>query len=149
MSPNEQKMTPGREAMAWARSIISSGVTHTGQPGPWTGSTPAGISRSMPYFTMVWVWPPHTSIRVQGRVTQRAMAATSCSALAPSRYSSRYFMGRVLLQSPLAPWGRGAFGGSCQCVELIHAPEKLQDPRRFVLVDPRQGEANHDQYVVA
>ena len=29
MSPKEQKMTSGREAMAWARSIISSEVTQT------------------------------------------------------------------------------------------------------------------------
>ena len=30
MSPNEQKMTPGCAAMAWALSIISSDVTQTG-----------------------------------------------------------------------------------------------------------------------
>ncbi len=35
MSPNEQKITSGRAAMASAWSIISSGVTQTGQPGPW------------------------------------------------------------------------------------------------------------------
>ena len=34
MSPNEQKITSGRAAMASAWSISSSGVTHTGQPGP-------------------------------------------------------------------------------------------------------------------
>jgi hypothetical protein len=34
MSPNEQKMTPGWAAIASALSIISSGVTQTGQPGP-------------------------------------------------------------------------------------------------------------------
>src|SRR5215469_10539724 len=62
MSPNEQKVTPGRVAMAWARSIISSDVTQTGQPGPWTSSTSGGRTRSMPYLTMVCVWPPHLQL---------------------------------------------------------------------------------------
>jgi hypothetical protein len=66
MSPNEQNVTSGREAMAWARSIVSRAVTHTGQPGPCTSSSPAGKTRSMPYLTMVCVWPPHTSMMVQG-----------------------------------------------------------------------------------
>ena len=35
MSPNEQKITPGRAAISSALSISSSGVTQTGQPGPW------------------------------------------------------------------------------------------------------------------
>lgn len=34
MSPKEQKITSGREAISSALSITSSGVTHTGQPGP-------------------------------------------------------------------------------------------------------------------
>ncbi len=36
MSPKQQKMTSGRGAMCTALSISSSGVTHTGQPGPCT-----------------------------------------------------------------------------------------------------------------
>jgi hypothetical protein len=48
-------MTSGREAIAWARSIISSEVTQTGQPGPWTNSISGGRIRSIPYFTMLWV----------------------------------------------------------------------------------------------
>ena len=48
MSPKEVKMTSFRAAMEWARSIISSEVTHTGQPGPCTSSTDSGIMRSMP-----------------------------------------------------------------------------------------------------
>ena len=36
MSPKEQKITSGRAAIAIALSISSSGVTHTGQPGPCT-----------------------------------------------------------------------------------------------------------------
>ena len=35
-------VTPGREAMACARSIISSDVTHTGHPGPCTSSISEG-----------------------------------------------------------------------------------------------------------
>ncbi len=95
MSPKEQKITSGREAMAWARSIISSDVTQTGQPGPWTSSTSGGRTRSMPYLTMVCVWPPQTSMMIHGRVTVRAMAAASFRAAAASRYSSRYFMARA------------------------------------------------------
>src|SRR5664280_2067337 len=42
MSPNEQKITSGRLAMSWALSIISRGVTQTGQPGPCTSSISCG-----------------------------------------------------------------------------------------------------------
>ena len=38
MSPNDVNNTSGRAAIANARSIISNGVTHTGQPGPWINS---------------------------------------------------------------------------------------------------------------
>jgi hypothetical protein len=48
MSPNEQKITPGWEAISSALSIISSGVTQTGQPGPWIISIPSGSSWSIP-----------------------------------------------------------------------------------------------------
>ena len=77
MSPNEQKMTSGRAAMASARSIISSGVTHTGQPGPWISSTSSGSSWSMPLRMIEWVWPPQTSISAHGRVTVAAMSSSS------------------------------------------------------------------------
>ncbi len=92
MSPNEQKTTFGREAMAIALSISSSGVTHTGQPGPWTSSTSLGSSSSIPYLTIVWVWPPQTSMIVQGRVVISRMARRSFSAATGSRYSSWNFM---------------------------------------------------------
>src|ERR1039457_6569092 len=42
ISPKEQKITPGRRAMACARSSISSGVTQAGQTGPCTSSTAVG-----------------------------------------------------------------------------------------------------------
>ena len=42
MSPKEQKITSGREAMAWARSIISSDVTHTGTTGAMHQLDPLG-----------------------------------------------------------------------------------------------------------
>ena len=133
MSPNEQKMTSGREAIACARSIISSDVTQTGQPGPCTSSTSGGRIRSIPYLTMVCVWPPQTSMIVHGRVTVRAIAAASFRAASPSRYSSRYFM----------------TDGSLQLVELVHLLEEREDPPRLVLVDPREGEADVDEHVVA
>jgi hypothetical protein len=48
MSPKDVKITSGRLAMACARSIISSDVTQTGQPGPCTSSTAAGSIWSIP-----------------------------------------------------------------------------------------------------
>ena len=80
MSPNEQKITSGRAAISSALSIISSGVTHTGQPGPWISSTCSGSNWSMPCRMMVWVCPPHTSISVQGRVTVARMRSSSRAA---------------------------------------------------------------------
>ena len=44
MSPNEQKITSGREAISSALSMTSSGVTQTGHPGPWINSTFSGSS---------------------------------------------------------------------------------------------------------
>jgi hypothetical protein len=48
MSPNEQKITSGRRAIASPRSIISTGVTHTGQPGPWI--SPTGARNATTYY---------------------------------------------------------------------------------------------------
>ena len=59
MSPNEQKMTSGREAIRIALSICSIGVTHTGQPGPCTSVISGGSKSSMPNLTMECVCPPH------------------------------------------------------------------------------------------
>ena len=42
MSPKEQKITSGRDAISSALSINSSGVTQTGQPGPCTSSISGG-----------------------------------------------------------------------------------------------------------
>jgi len=58
-------MTSGRLAISSALSMISSGVTHTGQPGPWIISTPSGSSWSMPCRMIEWVCPPQTSIIAQ------------------------------------------------------------------------------------
>ena len=74
MSPKEVKITSGRAAMARARSMVSSGVTQTGQPGPWTRVISSGSSWSMPWRMMAWVWPPQISMMVQGRVTVRGDA---------------------------------------------------------------------------
>ncbi len=55
MSPKEVKITSGRRAMASALSMSSSGVTHTGQPGPWISPIDSGSMRSMPERMRVWV----------------------------------------------------------------------------------------------
>ena len=67
MSPNEQKITSGRAAISSALSMISSGVTQTGQPGPWIISISSGSSWSMPCRMIEWVCPPQTSMIAQRR----------------------------------------------------------------------------------
>src|SRR5579884_2065433 len=133
MSPKEQKITSGRAAMVTALSINSSGVTQTGQPGPWTRVISGGSSSSMPYLTMVCVWPPHISINVQGRVVTARIARRSVSAAAGSRYSSRNFISRSLPQF----------------VQFVHPFEHSEHPPRLRLVDPGDGKPDVDQRVVA
>ncbi len=48
MSPKEVKITPGVLATAMASSTRPMGMTHTGHPGPWTNSTEAGSTCSIP-----------------------------------------------------------------------------------------------------
>ena len=50
MSPKQVKITPGSWASAMPSSTRPMGITHTGQPGPWTSSTLAGSRSSMPYL---------------------------------------------------------------------------------------------------
>src|SRR5690554_1130816 len=81
--------------------MIVSGVTQTGQPGPWIRLRDGGSKRSRPCLTMEWVCPPQTSISVQGRVCRRAMASARAFTDAALRYSSRYFMAYVLQRGNL------------------------------------------------
>ena len=92
ISPNEQKMTPGSDAMATARSMSSTDVTQTGHPGPWRSVMWAGKSSSSPNRTIACVWPPHTSMIVHGLLAIDRMASTYRLASSASRYSSRCFM---------------------------------------------------------
>ncbi len=85
-------MTFGRAAMSSALSISSSGVTHTGQPGPWTSSISGGSSWSRPWRTMAWVWPPQISMITQGRVTVRPISRIVAPTNSASRYSVTYFI---------------------------------------------------------
>ncbi len=50
MSPKQVKMTPSRLAIAIPSSTRPIGITHTGQPGPWTSSTFSGSRSSTPYL---------------------------------------------------------------------------------------------------
>ena len=111
MSPNEQKITSGRSAMASALSIMSSGVTQTGHPGPWTISMSSGRRRSIPLRMIEWVWPPQTSMRTQCLVVMTAISSRSRLARSGSRNSSRYFTrtlrpARFALLRPVPPPGR-------------------------------------------
>ena len=81
-------MTPGRDAIALARSIVSSEVTQTGHPGPCTSSNSGGSRRSTPYLTMLCVCPPQTSMIVQGRVTVRVIV----EAKAPGGFAVAVFV---------------------------------------------------------
>src|SRR5262252_11159573 len=128
MSPNEQNVTPGRDAIACARSSVSSAVTQTGQPGPCTSSMAWGSTSSMPYLTIVCVWPPHTSMIVQGRVTLRSMAYTSFRTARASRNSSRYFI---------------------EFPQLLHRVQKLEHAARLGLVDLGEGKADMHEHVIA
>lgn len=47
-SPNEVMITPGCPAMWMASSTRPIGITHTGQPGPWTSDTSGGRWSSSP-----------------------------------------------------------------------------------------------------
>ena len=50
MSPKQVKITSGSCAIAIPSSTRPIGITHTGQPGPWTSSTFAGSRSSTPYL---------------------------------------------------------------------------------------------------
>src|SRR5450631_25233 len=127
MSPNEQKITSGRSAMATALSIRSIGVTQTGQPGPCTSVMSRGSKSSKPLLTMVWVCPPQISMTVQGRVTFFHICRDSCSAAFWSRYSLRNFT-EFLLKS----------------TEFFQI---LEDALRFVLVNHADGEADVNENI--
>src|SRR5512134_480683 len=131
MSPKEQNVTSGRPATAIARSIISRGVTQTGQPGPWTRRTLSGSSSSRPNLRMEWVCPPQTSINVQGRVAVPRIRRESASTATGSRYSSTWRIAQLL--------------GHGQLPDLLQGLERLPGG---LLVDARDREAHVDQHVV-
>src|SRR5262245_16082211 len=137
MSPNDQKTTPGRLAIACALSVIARDVTHAGQPGPCTSSTSRGSRRSIPCLTRLWVWPPQTSMITQGRVTVRRISSSRPAAMRPSRYSSRKRISALpgLLRLQLS--------------QLVHLLEELERALRLLLVDDAQGEAHVYEHVVA
>src|SRR5579864_781178 len=128
MSPNEQKITSGRCAIATALSINSIGVTQTGQPGPCTSVISLGSRSSSPLLTMVCVCPPQISMMVQGRVIFLRMACANCSAAFWSRYSLRNFT-EFLFQS-------------------AHLLEVLEDALCFGFVDDADGESDVDTNIL-
>src|SRR5690349_2270400 len=131
MSPNEQKITSGRAATSTARSISSSGVTHTGQPGPWTSVTSGGKSSSIPWRTIECVCPPQTSISTHGRVTAARIAASNRPTAAGSRYSSR-----------------NRIGALADLVQLAGLGQEGEHPVGLGLVEPGEGEPDVDQGVL-
>ena len=149
MSPNEQKITSGREAISSALSISSSGVTQTGQPGPWIISICSGISWSMPCRMIECVWPPQTSISAQGWVTVAWMSSSSRWASSGSLNSSMYFIAAPRPR-PCAPrfLGRAAHASPNSMLELAHPLEVGQRLLGRLLVQPLQGETDvHDRVV--
>src|SRR6266511_1661155 len=126
--------------MASARSICSSGVTQTGQPGPWIIRTPSGSSSSMPCRTIVWVWPPQTSMRVHGRV----VAAWISSSRRRARTGSGTRRGTSRRHLPA---GQG--DADLLLDGVAHGAEHVQGALRLRLVDLADGEADVDDHVVA
>ena len=135
MSPNEVKITPGRRAMACALSICSSGVTHTGQPGPCTSSISPGSRRSMPCLTIECVWPPQTSMSVHGRVVTRRDLAEDLGRHAPVAILVEVLHGSAL--------------GHFELAELTELLEEAVGPLGLLGVDLAEGEADVDEHVVA
>ncbi len=154
-------MTSGRAAIASALSICSSGVTQTGQPGPWIIRTPFGSASSIPCLTSVWVCPPQTSISAQGLVVMRWISSTSLRASSALRYSSTYFMRRPGAAGGAAEVGDPARPTARPPVDFRHRPElhrhalgvdgaqHLERLERLVLVELADREADVDDHVVA
>src|SRR5579863_10307306 len=95
--------------MARALSMSSSGVTQTGQPGPWIISIPAGSIWSIPFLMMEWVWPPQTSMIFQGRVAMEWISRARAWAISRLRNSVRYFIGESASRHPSGVIGVGIF----------------------------------------
>ena len=110
MSPNEQKITSGREASATAWSTIATGVTQTGHPGPWISAISGGKSSSRPKRTIVWVCPPQISMSDQGRVTTAWIASAHRRTASASRNSSTYLTARPRRARPCSRSTRASSG---------------------------------------
>src|SRR5438876_4270047 len=113
--------------------MISSGVTHTGQPGPCTSVMEGGNSSSMPYLTMVCVCPPQISISVHGLVVTAAIACRSFLTATGSRYSSRYFMENEILR---------------QILQFLHLFEQRENVFGFLCINAGNREADVYQGVI-
>ena len=74
--------------MATALSMISIGVTHTGQPGPWISVISRGSISSSAKRMIACVCPPQISMMFHGRVVCRRIASASRRTCRASRYSS-------------------------------------------------------------
>ena len=127
-------MTSGRAAISSALSIISSGVTQTGQPGPWMSVICLGSSSSMPNFTMACVWPPQTSMMFHGCVViamdfPRELLREFAVAIFVEE-----FHGPPSLQAP---------------PKLLHLLQILEDLVRLVLVHLAEREADMHDHVIA
>ncbi len=125
---------PGARRSPRRLSISSSGVTHTGQPGPCTSVISGGSRSCKPNLTMVCVCPPQTSMIVHGRVIVRRMACASMV----GRLPVAVFVDE--LHGPHLPRASSS---------SLHLAEVLEDLLRLVLVHHAQREADVHQHVVA
>ena len=132
---------PGASAL----SICSSGVTQTGQPGPWIISTASPSSSSSPCRTMVWVWPPQTSMSTQRPSGQRPrILAIRPRATAASRYSLEIFHERSSLRAP-------GFGSATSRIQSsssswLISRQRLEGAARLRFIHLRDREAHvHDR----
>ena len=158
MSPNEQKITSGRDAISSALSMISSGVTQTGQPGPWIISIVSGSNWSMPCRMIECVWPPQTSMIAQRWLVVGLDLVDELAGQSGSLNSSRYFM-----TSPRNSIGLGDAAGfarpACLAASSNPSPNSsLSTPRcsnsasvahRRLLVETLDRETHMDHHVFA
>src|ERR1041385_1586467 len=147
MSPKEHRIASGRPAMAMARSMVATGVTHTGHPGPCTSSTSAGSRRSIPWRISVWVWPPQTSMSVHGLVTVARISPSSRRAIRPSRYSSTNLIARATrLEAPRSRPDAFRILRKVHALQVPHLREQGVGTGRSLLVDGRDGEPHVDHH---
>ena len=111
-----------------------SGVTHTGQPGPWTiVDFPRRSIVDAVLRTMEWVWPPQISMIFHGRVTVRRMLTYLSSG-----YGIAILLNELHASPPCGPSSSTRPSASI-----------LKSLQGFLFIDKADGETNMHEGVLA